>query len=117
MRPSSTSIALVIPPNVLVVINAISEIINMTKEIAAIYVSFKTLAASKIFSLSSLKINNCASSADKKVLSGNSVIDVPSSVSFSECRDPFSSLNTIALLVSLLKFSISNKSSSELPNC
>ena len=106
-----------IPPNVLVVINAMSEIINMTKEIAAIYVSFKTLAASRIFSLSSLKINNCASSADKKVLSGKSVIDVPSSVSFSECRDPFKSLNRIALLVSLLKFSISNKLSSALPNC
>ena len=33
MRPSRTSIAFVIPPKVLVVMNAISEIINITNDI------------------------------------------------------------------------------------
>ena len=82
MSPSKTSIALVMPPNVLVVMNAISEIINMTKEIATIYVSSSTSVTLEIFTLSSLKINNCASSADKEVLRGKSVIDAPSSLSF-----------------------------------
>ena len=55
VNPSRTSMALVIPPNVLVVINAIREIMKITKKIAAIYVRFKTFAALRIFSLSSLK--------------------------------------------------------------
>ena len=90
--------------------------IRITNEIAATYVRFKTFAALKIFSLSSLKINNWASSADIYELKGKRVTEVPSSVSFSECREPLICLKDLALSVSFVKFSISNKSSSASPN-
>ena len=80
--------AFVMPPKVLVVMKAINEIIKITNEIAAMYVRLSTFAALNIFSRSSLKINNCASSADKYALRGRRVTEVPSSVSFSEYREP-----------------------------
>ena len=109
--------AFVMPPKVLVVIKAIKEIMKITNEIAAMYVRLSTFAALNIFSRSSLKINNCASSADRYALRGRRVTDVPSSVSFSEYLEPYASLNELALSVNLVKFSKSNKSSSTLPNC
>ena len=109
--------AIVMPPKVLVVIKAIKEIMKITNEIAAMYVRLSTFAALNIFSRSSLKINNCASSADRYALRGRRVTDVPSSVSFSEYLEPYASLNEFALSVNLVKFSKSNKSSSTFPNC
>ena len=74
---------------------------------------FKTLAARRIFSLSSLKTYSWASSAEREELSCSRVTEVPSSVSFCEYLEPFASLKEAALSVNLLKFSKSNKLSSK----
>ena len=76
---------------------------------------FRTLVALRIFSLSSLKINNWAASADKYELNGSRVIDVPSSVSWVEYLAPIFSLYSEAWSVNLSKFSVPNTLFSSLP--